>query len=475
MLTEAEIQRGAQFLSPAWWAHHATKGERNPYQVPRHIQVVDRNLTALIDGELGTDTLIVEAPPRHGKSELISKWLPAWYLGRYPDRRVLLASYEHNFARSWGMKARNILRQYGREWWDVGISDEVQAASDWDTTEGGGMNTAGVGGPLTGRGGNLIVIDDYLKNDMHAMSETIRENQWSWWQSTASNRLEPGGVIVVMATRWHHSDLIGKILKQARDEGTSVARINMPALASDGDFLGREAGAALWPERWPLEALEKIKRRKEIYWWLAQYQQRPGRHARAEWPDSYFQGIWADRWPDAFDWAVVGVDPSKGKTKAGDYFASVFVGLTGGKLYVDACMDRDNHVSNIVAKVVAMCYDGQHPVDGVGLEANAFQDLLAPEFDRQCQELNVPPLPIHLMHNTKNKELRITRMGPYLARQQLVFRDNPGTRLLVEQLQEFPLSEHDDGPDALELGERLLLHVASGQEDGIELEELGAV
>jgi hypothetical protein len=202
------------------------------------------------------------------------------------------------------------------------------------------------------------------------------------------------------------------------------------------------------------------------------YQQRPGRHARTEWPDTYFAPrIWAETWPDSFEWGVVGVDPSKGKVRHGDYFAAVFVGLGGGKLWVDAILDRQKDVSNIVAQVVQLCYDGRHPTHAVGLEANAFQDLLAPEFDRQCQAQRVPPLPIHLIHNTRKKELRIARLGPLLDRDQLRFRDTAGTRMLVEQLQEFPLGEHDDGPDATELAVRLLSHV-TGDPDESKFEDL---
>jgi predicted phage terminase large subunit-like protein len=184
--------------------------------------------------------------------------------------------------------------------------------------------------------------------------------------------------------------------------------------------------------------------------------------------------IWADRWPDIFEYGVIGVDPSKGNTEAGDYFAAVFVGSAGEKLWIDAVLDRAKHVSHIVGEVVRFCYDGRHPTDAVGLEANAFQDLLAPEFDRQCALLGVPPLPVHLMHNSCNKALRIARLGPYLDRDKLRFRDTPGTRLLVEQLQEFPLAEHDDGPDAVEFALRLLRHITSkfGEADAIATEDL---
>lgn len=492
-IPRGEIEQAWLRASPASWAAAATSGA---YQTPPHVRAIDTTIMELIEGRLPTDILIVEAPPRHGKSELISKWLPAWYLGRFPDRCVLLASYEAHFAASWGRKARSLLREYGPRWWNVTVGADRHAASDWTTliadpsvaagaaTEAsdppvltreslgnrGGMATAGVGGPLTGRGAHLLVIDDYMKNAEHAMSQLRRDAQWDWWQSTSLTRLEPGGVAIIMATRWHHDDLIGRVLKQAEDDNLPVARVRLPALAEEDDLLDRKPGEALWPERWPLESLKRTRKRLQRHWWLSLYQQRPGRHARAEWPEDYFSAaIWAEEWPDAFEWAVVGIDPSKGNTRPGDYFAAVFLGLAGGLMWVDAVLERRKDVSNIVARVVKLCHDGLHPVDAVGLEANAFQDLLAPEFDRQCETLRVPPLPIHLIHNTRNKQLRIARLGPYLARCRFRFRNTPGTRLLVEQLQEFPLAEHDDGPDAAELALRLLLNVA-GERDELKLQ-----
>lgn len=415
-------------------------------------------------GETGADILIIEGPPRHGKSEQISKWTPAWYLGRHPDHHVMLTSYEANIAASWGRKVREIIREHGAEWWGVEISVDRSAASDWNTTHGGGMLTAGVGGPLTGRGAHLLIVDDYLKNAEKAMSERIRQTQWDWWQSTVLTRLEPGGKVIVMATRWHEDDLIGRLLKQAENTGKPIARLSMPAIAEDEDSLGREIGAPLWPERWPLEALESTRSRLERFWWLSLYQQKPSRHTSAEWGDEVFEGVMVspEDWPDRFEISAIAIDPSKGATtKPGDYFALVWAGLAGGKLWIDARLDRGKDAAKIVGDCIRWTFNGEHPVDGVGIESNAFQFLLAPEFDRQCEEQGVSPLPIHLIHNTGNKGMRIARVGPYLTRGNLRFRDNPGTRLLVDQLKDFPLGDYDDGPDALEQVIRLILTLST--------------
>lgn len=397
---------------------------------------------------------MIEAPPRHGKSEYTSKYLPAWYVGRFPHKRVILTSYEANFAKVWGRRAKGLLDQWGKPLFDIKLSRDKASTSDWETSAGGGMITAGVGGPITGRGADLFIVDDAIKNAEQALSPRIRETQWDWWGSTAITRLEPGALAVVMMTRWHRLDLIGRLLEEAKGDGSPVFRFSMPAIAKDGDQLGREPGEALWPERWPVKDLLRRKAGMDPYWWASLFQQEPGEHGRTEWPAEYFQGIEADYWPSSFEHCVVCLDPSKGKdAKRGDYSALVFAGLKQGKLYVRADLAR--------RPVTQICEDGVNfyllsGADAFGVEANAFQDLLAPEFDRVCMARNLPPLPIRLINNQVAKPLRISRIGPYLARKLLRFASDPGTKLLISQLRENPHGDHDDGPDALEMCIRLL-------------------
>lgn len=392
-------------------------------------------------------------PPRHGKSELVSKWLPAWFLSVFPQRRVILSSYEATFARSWGRKARQCFIDASALTGQL-VSDEQTAAADWETTQGGGMVTAGVGGPITGRGADLLIIDDPIKNAEEALSETIRNAHWDWWQSTASTRIEPGGCAIVIATRWHPEDLTGRMLLSAEQGDMQVRRLRLPALAEPGDPLGRDEGEALWPARWPTAKLLERQRATDAYWWQALYQQSPRRDGRTAWPDAYFEQIWARRWPDRFDLAAMALDPSTGRdTKRGDYSAIVFVGLSGGKLWVRADLDRRPPEASVAAAIEMA---GRLSPDGVAVESNQFQSLLGAEFDRQCGSIRVAPLPLYLIPNMVAKEIRIGRIGPHLEQRHIQIRDDPGGRLLVSQLRDWPLAQHDDGPDALEMALRLL-------------------
>lgn len=447
---EISLKLADCMISPATMGMVVSKGE---YQLPAHIQLIDDALVRAIEAKQ-EKIIVIDAPPRHGKSLLVSKYLPAWFLTRYPTKNVILTTYGAEFARSWGRKARAVLTD-NEELFGRRVSPEQAAAADWETTEGGGMITAGVGGPITGRGADLFVIDDYMKNAEESVSETMRDKHWEWWQSTASTRVEPGGIVVIIATRWHKDDLTGRLLKE-NDLGWEIEHIHLPAYADDTDSMGRiDDDEPLWPERFSNDQLKRIRNNMEIYWWMCLYMQNPSKHGRTEWPADYFEDLWCEeeRWPDLMEWSVIAIDPSKGRSQKSDYCGIVFVGLSGGNLYVDAIVER------IPAEQIAtrgVDFAEMYQTDLFGVESNAFQDLLAPILDAECRDRGYPPLPLRLINNMTDKNLRIGRIGPYLARKKLKFRRTKGCEMLIRQLHEWPLGDYDDGPDALEMALRLL-------------------
>jgi predicted phage terminase large subunit-like protein len=220
--------------------------------------------------------LIITMPPRHGKSECTSKYFPAWYLGVYPHKRVILASYAAEFAEEWGGKARDLLEYHGERLFGITIKHNSKAAARWVISDAeGGMQTCGVGGPLTGKGADLLIIDDPVKNAEEANSEVIRQKTWEWFTSTAYTRLEPGGAAIIIQTRWHEDDLTGRVLTHAKETGDRWELINFPAIAEPGDELGRKPGEPLWPGRYDLPALAERKRMLGSYQFSALYQQSP--------------------------------------------------------------------------------------------------------------------------------------------------------------------------------------------------------
>ena len=234
----------AALLAQAWRATPAAtavKWSRGEWQRQPHLTLISDALAAMAEGPI---RLIVSMPPRHGKSIEVSCWLPIWFLVNWPTGRIGLASYAADFASDWGLRVRRIIEQTPEL--GIRVSKDRARAHDWQIEEGGSMMTAGVGGPFTGRGFDLLIIDDPIKNRSEANSATYRKHLWDWWTSTARTRLEPGGSIVIVATRWHEDDLIGRLLNgpQGDDEfGVSDVDldewqyIRLPALAEDDDPL----------------------------------------------------------------------------------------------------------------------------------------------------------------------------------------------------------------------------------------------
>jgi len=249
------------------------------FQFYAHLETLLDSLQAVADDRL--HRLMAFMPPRHGKSETVSRLFPAYYLMRHPDRWVGLGSYAAELAYTLSRNARENFRE-------AGGALETEGVEHWETEAGGGMWAAGVGGPMTGRGFHLGIIDDPVKNAEEAGSTTIREKHKDWWRSTFYTRQEPGAAIVVIQTRWNEDDLSGWLLAQeegedGEPEGWHI--VNLPAIAEDApqQFPAsctvepdlRQPGEALCPERYPLHKLKAIARRLGDYFFGALYQQHP--------------------------------------------------------------------------------------------------------------------------------------------------------------------------------------------------------
>lgn len=267
----AELPADTWKLLPHTFAAIMSDGLWTPYS---YLVMISHILASVI--ARGGGRILISLPPRHGKSWLISQWLPVWFLAMWPYKRVLLSTYEANFAATWGRRARNIVKEKGARV-NLFLAEDATASNNWATTMDGGMVTAGVGGPITGKGAHLGIIDDPHKNWQEAQSETTIKMIHEWFDSTFYTRLEPGGSIVVMHTRWSENDLIGYLMREKTQDGWFHIRI--PAIAEDWngeeDVLGRLPGAALCPQRYDENALNRIKNNMTNQMWNALFQQRP--------------------------------------------------------------------------------------------------------------------------------------------------------------------------------------------------------
>lgn len=236
------------------------------YQTADHIQTLIQALESAVDTP-GSRTIIT-LPPRHSKSLHVSENLPAWYLGRYPDRRVIAASHTASLAYTFSRRVRNKIASERYPFPGVAIAGDKAAVQAWDIAGHlGGYYAVGVGGSPVGAGADLIVIDDPIRSQADADSDTVREALWEWYQGTIRTRLEPDGAIIVTATRWHDDDLTGRLLAAADQGSEQWTQIHMPALSDDGD--------PLWPARWPVSELDAIRIAVGSRVWTAQYQGNP--------------------------------------------------------------------------------------------------------------------------------------------------------------------------------------------------------
>jgi hypothetical protein len=253
----------------------------NPlYQRARHHELICAKLEAVERGEI--DRLMIFMPPRHGKSELASKRFPAWCLGRDPKRQIIAASYNSDLANDFGRNVRNLVAEpeFAEVFPGVTLAPDSQAANRMNTNHGGTYVAAGVGTAVTGRGAHIALIDDPFKDREEADSERRRDLVWDWYRSTLYTRLMPGGAIVLIQTRWHEDDLAGRLLEDGTDKWDVL---ELPALNKDNE--------ALWPEWYPQDTLERIKKAIGPREWSALYQQQPQ-------PDegTFFQRVWFGTW-----------------------------------------------------------------------------------------------------------------------------------------------------------------------------------
>lgn len=304
------------------------------YRDAAHHRLIARKLEAVERGDI--QRLMITMPPRHGKSMLASEFFPAWYLGRNPDHYVVTATYAQDLADDFGRKVKHQIEDsaFGAVFPGIALASDSKSAKRFNVQEieGGFEHTlkqqgayyaVGVGGPLTGRGAHLLLIDDPVKNREDAESEIVRKKTRDWYTSTAYTRLMPGGRIVIIQTRWHEDDLSGWLLAEHKHEDWEI--LNLPAIDA--------TGKALWPAQYDLEALNKIKLAIGTRDWSALYQQKPvpdeGNYFKAEWLRSY------EKIPPRETMRVYGGSDYAVTANGGDYTVHIVVGLDPtGRMYV---------------------------------------------------------------------------------------------------------------------------------------------
>nr|DAL87868.1 MAG TPA: Terminase large subunit [Caudoviricetes sp.] len=319
---------------------------RGQYRHFRHTELICKALQPIADGK--QQFIIIELPPRHGKSMTVTETFPSYFIGRNPEKRVIIASYSDTLARKFGRRNRDKVAEYGPAFFGVQLSQDNAANNNW-SLEGhrGGLLATGIGGSITGEGADVLIIDDPFKNAEEAKSKTIRDKVWDEWESTLSTRLHKNASVIVVMTRWHEDDIVGRLLESSPHEWT---RIRLPAIAEDpNDLLGRKPGEALCPE---LGFDEEWAKSKKIEvgsrTWAALFQQRPSPESgdifdRKWW--KYYKAL-----PGRFDEVVQSWDCTFKDDKESDYVVGQVWGRLGADKYlIDQVRDRMNFPTTVQA------------------------------------------------------------------------------------------------------------------------------
>lgn len=432
-------------LGPVDYAVHRSRGQFEDFP---HIRVMER---AILETIACGGRLIISASVRHGKSQIASRWLPAWFIGRNPDKRIILGGHEHDFAARWGRAARDILREYGAEDFGVEVSKDSEAANRWDIhRREGGMLTVGVGGSPIGRGADGMIVDDPIKSYKDAMSPLVRERQKEWLTGTMFSRIEPGGWMILLMARWHEDDPAGFLLEK---DPENWRELRLPARCDDPatDPLGRELNEPLWPERWPAAALDEREREVSMALgstvWFAQYQGRPqppegGMFPEGKWRFMKRHEVPADTvWCRAWDLAA-----SKDE---GDWTVGVRMGrMPDGRFVVDNVARGQWESADVRSTLTRVA--GEDPW---GTDIELPQDPGQAGKDQAAQlTLLLAGQNVHCRVQSGAKEVRA---AGYAAQQQaanVVLVEAEWNGEWVAEHRDFPRGRHDDQVDAAAQG-----------------------
>ena len=410
----------------------------------RHHSIMAKAFERVASGKL--KRLIVNMPPRHTKSEFASYLLPAWFLGQYPDKKIIQTAHTAELAVGFGRKVRNLVaaEDFKAIFPQVALRADSKAAGRWSTNQGGEYFAIGVGGAVTGKGADLLIIDDpHSEQEGQSIDPSVFDKVYDWYTSGPRQRLQPGGAIVVVMTRWHKRDLTGQIIRSSvqRDGSDEWEVIEFPAIMP--------SGKALWPQFWPLAELEALRDELPISKWSAQYQQDPtseeGALVKREW-----WRIWEQENPPNCEFMIQSWDTAFLKTQRADYSACTTWGVfyrpdDDGKsqpniILLDAYKERLEFPE--LKKVAFEFYQTWQP-DAFVVEAKVAGTPL-------IFELRAMGIPVgeYTPSRGNDKIARVNAVADLFASGVVWCPEKRWAEAVIEEFASFPAGEHDDLVDS---------------------------
>ncbi len=466
----------------------------------RHVQVLAHKLEEvakyiLSGGQEGISRLMIFMPPRYWKSQTASRKFPAWLLGKNPDLRIILTSYNADLASKHSKGVRDHIQseEYSQVFGSLSSTDEPvlldpesKASASWDIADHrGGMQAAGVGGGITGFGADLFIIDDPVKGRKEASSDTQRKDAYEWYRSTAYTRLEDHGAIIVIQTRWDVEDVSGYLLNAmvSDEEADWWDVVFMPAIALEedqypktreefvenllrgvfipmgGDQLGRAPGEPLWPQKHDESALRVKKANMDDFEFEAQYQQMPRLAEGNFFDEDDFDEV--DRAPDGLQWYRY-MDLALGKTQQSDFNATAAVAMDAkGNLYIrDMLREQKLDLFLGTCKAAMLSDDEQGTIWGI--EDNAFQSLVVQQFleDKSLARISIIGITRGSGDGDKTQWAQPWRLR---AKQEKVHLVRGAWNLTFKrEATSFPTGRNDDQVDTVSGGNQMIADNVSG-------------
>ena len=415
------------------------------FKVGPHHRRLAKIFQDVIDGK--KKRVIINIAPRMGKSEFSSYLFPAFFLGKFPEKKIIMGTHTASLSEDFGRRVRNLIDsdEYKEVFPDTVVADDQKAAGKWSTGAGGQYYAAGVGGALAGRGADLFVIDDpHSEQDVKTNSRLAFDTAWSWFQTGPLQRLMPGGAIIIIMTRWSLLDLTGRLIDyQIKNPDTIPWEIvELPAILNEGS----DDEKSLWPAQWPLAALKNTKASLDPRFWNAQYMQKPTADSAAKIKRSDWQ-MWGHSDPPHCDYVIQSWDTAHETKNDSDYSACTTWGVwyneedgnSPNLILLDAFKDR---MAFPELKTVALKHYKEWEPDAFIVEKKAAGGPL-------IQELRRMGIPVQEFTPSRgnDKMVRVNAVADLFASGKVWAPDTRWARDVIEELAAFPVGEHDDFVD----------------------------
>lgn len=421
------------------------------YLVGKHHKILATMLMSIERGD--KDRICVNIPPRHGKSQLVSIYFPAWFLGRNPDKKVMMVSHTTDLAVDFGRKVRNLISSddYRAIFPTVRLAQDSKSAGRWNTNSGGEYYACGIGSALAGRGADLLLVDDpHSEQDVINGNFEVFEKAYEWFTFGARTRLMPGGRVAIIQTRWHMDDLTGRVTRDMvnNDLSDQYEVVEFPAILEiESKKSGKVVHKPLWPEFFDMKALERTKASMPVFQWNAQYQQQPTAEEAAVVKREWWQE-WTSENPPVCEYIIMSLDAAAEKHNRADFTAlttwGVFLNEEENAYHIILLNSIKERLEFPELKALAMQEYNEWEPDSFIVEKKSSGAAL-------YQEMRRTGLPVqeYTPHRgSGDKMARLNSVADIIASGMVWVPQTRWAEEVIEEIAGFPFMSHDDLVDS---------------------------